>query len=120
MNIQKLTVPYGWQIDRVGNSCSICNHLRKPISATVRQTMQGHYPYYGPTRAMDFLDHYRLNGKYALIGEDGDHFLKYANRSMTQLVKGKFNVNNHAHVIQGTQKCSPEWFFFFFQHTLGL
>ena len=117
MNIQNLTVPHGWQINTVGNCCSICNHLREPISATVRQTMQGQYPYYGPTRPVDFLDHYRLNGKYALIGEDGDHFLKYAKWSMTQLVEGKFNVNNHAHVIQGTEKCSAEWFFFFFQHT---
>ena len=33
---------------------------------------------------------------------------------MTQLVRGKFNVNNHAHIISGTHQCSPEWFYIFF------
>jgi type I restriction enzyme S subunit len=77
--------------------------------------MQGPYPYYGPTGVQDNLDHYRLDGEYALIGEDGDHFLKWKERSMTLLVRGKFNVNNHAHVIKGS-KNRTAWFYYSFAH----
>ena len=51
-----------------------------------------------------------------MIGEDGDHFLKFDDWSMTQLVEGKFNVNNHAHLVRGTDVCRTEWFFHYFKH----
>jgi type I restriction enzyme S subunit len=117
MDILQLNAPSKWKVSTVGESYIICNQLREPISATVRESMKGEYPYYGPTQVVDYLDHYRLDGKYALIGEDGDHFLKYATRPMTQLATGKFNVNNHAHIIQNTEECSVEWFYYFFMHT---
>jgi type I restriction enzyme S subunit len=34
---------------------------------------------------------------------------------MTLLVSGKFNVNNHAHIIQGVENLT-EWFFYYFNH----
>lgn len=117
MNIQALEVPSGWKLSTVKKSFSIRNNLREPISATVRKGMQGEHPYYGPTQAVDYLDHYRIEGRCALIGEDGDHFLKYLDRSMTQLIDGKFNVNNHAHVVFAGENTTVDWFFYFFQHT---
>ena len=78
--------------------------------------MQGPYPYYGPTRAMDSLNEFRVDGTFALIGEDGDHFLKFEKWPMTQLVSGRFNVNNHAHIIEGTSLCLARWFSCFFRH----
>lgn len=117
MNLKKLKVPPGWTESTVGASCKICNRMRKPISTTERKIIQGEYPYYGPTGVLDFIDHYRVEGQFALIGEDGDHFLKYADRPMTLLVDGKFNVNNHAHIIKGTNQCTTEWFHIFFMHT---
>ena len=35
---------------------------------------------------------------------------------MTLLISGNFNVNNHAHVLKGTDSCATEWFFLFFLH----
>jgi type I restriction enzyme S subunit len=35
---------------------------------------------------------------------------------MTQLVHGKFNVNNHAHILQGINGCSNKWLYHFFRH----
>lgn len=100
----------------MGKEYTIENTLRDPISEDNRKDLQGIYPYYGPTRAVDFLDHYRIEGTYSLIGEDGDHFLKYRNQDMTQLVSGKFNVNNHAHLIRGQGTASTEWFYQFFRN----
>jgi type I restriction enzyme, S subunit len=105
-----------WRVLPVSEAVHIENQLRKPISAAERSTIQGKYPYFGPTGQLDFLNEYRLEGTYALIGEDGDHFLKQSIWSMTQLVNGRFNVNNHAHVIRGSAHCSTEWFFHYFRH----
>src|SRR6266567_3721998 len=106
----------GWNLDLVGNACRIRDELRFPISELDRRERKGLYPYYGPTGIVDYINTYRIDGFYALIGEDGDHFLKFAERPMTQIVYGKFNVNNHAHIIEGTDKCSAKWFFYYFMH----
>ena len=109
-------IPDGWQLDSVGNTLKIKNSLRKPISQTVRSTMQGPYPYYGPTKIQDYISEYEQDGTYALIGEDGDHFLKYSTMKQTQYISGKCTVNNHAHIIDSTDVCSSEWFYIYFQH----
>ena len=109
-------IPENWNISTIGESCSIENHLRQPISLEERKTIVGKYPYYGPTGILSYISKFKLEGKYVLIGEDGDRFLKYNSWSQTMIVTGKFNVNNHAHIIASTDKCSLEWFNYFFQH----
>lgn len=107
-------IPEEWEIYPVGKAFKICNNLRYPISEGIRQTIPGPYPYYGPTKVQDFINEYRVEGKYALIGEDGDHFLKWKELPMTLLVEGKFNVNNHAHLVQGNDISITEWFYYYF------
>lgn len=109
-------IPEGWREKQVAEVLDIDNTKRKPISAEERAKIPGRFPYYGPTQAQDWIDHYAYDGTYALIGEDGDHFLKYRTLSMTQLVHGKFNVNNHAHAIRGTDACEADWFYYYFQN----
>ena len=109
-------LPVSWRVATIGEVMRIENRLRKPINAAERAKIAGPYRYYGPTGVFDYISEYRLDGTYALIGEDGDHFLKYGTCSMTQLVHGRFNVNNHAHVLVGTPECSTEWFFHFYRH----
>lgn len=109
------SIPVDWQVKTVGESYEICNNLRFPISEEERSKMRGEYPYYGPTKIQDYIHEYRVDGKYVLIGEDGDHFLKWKDLPMTLMVQGKFNVNNHAHIIQGNENLT-EWFFYYFNH----
>lgn len=109
-------IPEEWDVYPVGKAFSICNNLRYPISEEVRRKMSGSYPYYGPTKIQDFINEYRVEGKFALIGEDGDHFLKWKELPMTLLVDGKFNVNNHAHLVQGNSSNITEWFYYYFNH----
>lgn len=108
--------PLDWISTTVGDACSIRNDLRLPISRGERATMDGRYPYYGPTGQLDAIADFRLDGQFALIGEDGDHFLDVEKKSQTLLVSGKFNVNNHAHVIESTELCGAEWFYNYFRH----
>ncbi|CNB44127.1 restriction endonuclease subunit S [Yersinia similis] len=109
-------VPSGWVFSYVGRVFSIKNNLRKPISEDVRAKNVGKYPYFGPTKIQGYIDSYEQDGSYALIGEDGDHFLKYENQSMTQLIDGRCTVNNHAHIIEGTSIATREWFYYYFMH----
>jgi type I restriction enzyme S subunit len=109
-------IPDGWKLDKVGNALAIRNNFRKPISQEVRSTMQGKYPYYGPTKIQDYIAGYEQDGIYALIGEDGDHFLKYSTMRQTQFISGKCTVNNHAHILESSDECDSEWFYTFFMH----
>ena len=108
-------IPEDWEVKPVEEAFDICNSLRLPISQDVRKTMTGEYPYYGPTSIQGFINEYRVDGEYALIGEDGDHFLKWRNTTMTLLVSGKFNVNNHAHIVKGSKNLTS-WFYYYFSH----
>lgn len=110
------SVPEGWAFNYVGKVFAIKNNLRKPINEDERAKNTGLYPYYGPTKIQGYIGSYEQDGSYALIGEDGDHFLKYELQSMTQLVDGKCTVNNHAHIIEGTKIASREWFYYYFMH----
>lgn len=109
-------LPDGWKTTTVGQSCSIRNTLRFPLSAADRAGMQGQYPYFGPTGQLDSIDHYRIDEPFALIGEDGDHFLKFRDRSMTIYFEGKANVNNHAHIVGDSEECLATWFYYCFMH----
>jgi type I restriction enzyme, S subunit len=110
------SIPDKWKITRVGECCSIRNDLRKPISVDERNLIQGVYPYYGPTGILDYINEFLVEGVFALIGEDGDHFLKPDEKQQSILAHGKFNVNNHAHLIESTKTCSAQWFSVFFKH----
>ena len=109
-------LPIDWNTVTVNQAMNIKNNFRIPISENERTKIQGKYPYYGPTKIQDYIDRYNLEGEHVLIGEDGDHFLKYKEKEMTLLIDGKFNVNNHAHILQGTNMCDTKWFYYSFQH----
>ncbi|MDM8521902.1 restriction endonuclease subunit S [Desulfococcaceae bacterium HSG8] len=110
-------IPSDWEVKLVGESFLICNNLRLPISEEIRKSMQGSYPYYGPTKIQDYINEYRVEGEYSLIGEDGDHFLKWKTMPMTLLVNGRFNVNNHAHLIKGRKnETITKWFYNYFKN----
>jgi type I restriction enzyme S subunit len=109
-------IPHSWEICAVGDAFEICNNLRYPINEELRKSIKGEYPYYGPTKIQDYINEYRVEGKFALIGEDGDHFLKWKELPMTILAEGKFNVNNHAHLLKGSSKSITEWFYYYYQH----
>jgi len=106
-------IPDNWSVEAIETAFDVCNHLRLPLSRAIREKIAGQYPYYGPTGVQGWINEYRVEGEYALIGEDGDHFLKWRSQPMTLLVRGRFNVNNHAHLVRGTKNLT-EWFYWVF------
>jgi len=118
MNLVSLTShrQKGWSISTIGDAGIVENNLRFPISEAERMKISGQFPYYGPTGVLAWINEARIDGEYMLIGEDGDHFLKFRNRHMTLLASGRFNVNNHAHLVRGGKNCVTKWLYYFFMH----
>ncbi len=85
----------------------IWDALRKPLSGQERDKMQKIYPYYGAAALMDYVDDYLFDGIYLLVGEDGT-VIDDRGFPVLQYVWGKFWVNNHAHVLTGTNGFSTE------------
>jgi type I restriction enzyme S subunit len=93
------TFPRNWETAQLGDLVEILDHLRIPVNRSERSERPGSYPYYGATGQVGWIDDYLFNGEYILLGEDGAPFLE-PYRPKAYLVRGKFWVNNHAHVLK--------------------
>ena len=66
---------------------------------------------------LTILINYRIKGILFIdCGEMAIISLNFQPEPMILLDSGSFNVNNHAHVVKGTNCCTAEWFFLFFLH----
>jgi type I restriction enzyme S subunit len=72
--------------------------IRVPVKEADRRL--GPYPYYGASGVVDHVDSYLFDGEYLLIAEDGEN-LRRRNTPVAFLARGKFWVNNHAHIVRG-------------------
>ncbi|MFA5300019.1 MAG: restriction endonuclease subunit S [Lutibacter sp.] len=99
---QSTTFPKGWKITTLREVADIFDSKRIPLSSSERSKRKGPYPYYGASDIVDWIDDYIFDGEYLLISEDGEN-LNTRNTSIAFIAKGKFWVNNHAHVLKGKE-----------------
>ena len=93
-------VPEHWDVARVKNEFHSLNHQRIPLSATERGAMSvRHYDYYGASGVIDKVEGYLFNDELLLIAEDGAN-LVLRNLPLAVIARGKFWVNNHAHILK--------------------
>ena len=73
---------------------------RVPVSKIERRGRAKIYDYYGASGVIDKIDGYLFDSPLLLIGEDGANLI---NRStpIAFMARGKYWVNNHAHVLDG-------------------
>ena len=73
---------------------------RIPVSKEERNGLAKKFDYYGASGVIDKIDNYLFDKPLLLIGEDGANLV---NRStpIAFIARGKYWVNNHAHVIDG-------------------
>ena len=92
-------VPVGWKVKKIGEVTENLDNYRKPIKSGDRNKIKGKYPYYGAAGIVDYINDYLFDGIYILFGEDGENLIS---RKVPQafIVKGKFWVNNHAHILR--------------------
>ena len=89
----------GWEKKTLGEISEFFDNKRIPLKSTDRQKRAGKYPYYGASGIIDYIDDYIFDGEYIILGEDGANIIDRSSR-LVFLAKGKFWVNNHAHVFQ--------------------
>lgn len=92
-------IPEHWTLKRIKNICDNLDYLREPISAEHRSRNNPIYDYYGASGVIDKIDYYNVDDEVLLIGEDGAN-LVMRNLPLVYKVKGKFWVNNHAHILK--------------------
>jgi type I restriction enzyme S subunit len=93
-------LPKRWEWIRFGDALLSRDEDRIPVSSDERQFRKGEYDYYGASGVIDKTDKYLFDKPLLLIGEDGANLI---NRStpIAFIARGKYWVNNHAHVLDG-------------------
>lgn len=100
-------IPKGWEVSDFGAVSTCYDKHRIPLSSREREKKKGLIPYYGATSVMDYVDEAIFDGVYLLLGEDGS-VLREDGTPFVQYIWGKSWVNNHAHVLQGSNGVSTE------------
>ena len=85
--------------------------FRKPVNTMGRQNLDKIYPYYGAQGIVDYIDGYLFDGEYILLAEDGNN-LSTLNEPIVTWAKGKFWVNNHAHVLKTNNLMNQKYLFY--------
>ncbi|BDG74065.1 restriction endonuclease subunit S [Roseomonas fluvialis] len=96
-------VPSGWAWFRFGDITVCRDGRRVPVSKEERSGRAKLYDYYGASGVIDRIDGYLFDQPLLLIGEDGANLI---NRStpIAFMARGRYWVNNHAHVIDGVSE----------------
>jgi type I restriction enzyme S subunit len=91
-------IPEDWTWTTLEEITKNYDGQRIPIKSDDRKKRKGIYPYYGASGIIDTIDDFLFDGEFLLIGEDGANLIMRSTPIAFQ-AKGKFWVNNHAHIL---------------------
>ena len=105
-------VPSGWEWCRFGCISINRDYERVPLSVSQRSNLAKIYDYYGASGVIDKVDKFLFDKDLLLIGEDGANLI---NRStpIAFIAKGKYWVNNHAHVLDFINATNMQYVMYF-------
>lgn len=86
-----------WEEKKLEEVVEFLDGQRKPLEAG--QRVPGKYPYYGASGIIDYVENYIFDEELILLSEDGANILD-RNYRVCFLAKGRYWVNNHAHVLR--------------------
>ncbi len=95
-----------WRERPLGDLTDNFDNIRVPVKEADRRA--GPYPYYGASGIVDYVDNYLFDGEHLLIAEDGEN-LRTRNTPVAFLARGKFWVNNHAHIVRGNREADTRF-----------
>jgi type I restriction enzyme S subunit len=95
-----------WPERTLGELTENFDGVRVPVKEADRRA--GPYPYYGASGVVDHVDAFLFDGEYLLIAEDGEN-LRTRNTPVAFMARGKFWVNNHAHIVRGNSEADTRF-----------
>ena len=93
-------LPEGWAWARLESALFNRDAERVPVSVADREKLDKLYDYYGASGVIDKVDSYLFDKPLLLVGEDGANLLTRS-KPIAFMARGKYWVNNHAHVLDG-------------------
>lgn len=102
-----------WTTSRFDELSINFDSRRKPVKVADRRP--GPYPYYGASGVVDHVDDYLFDGEYLLVAEDGEN-LRTRQTPIAFLARGRFWVNNHAHIVTGNDKADTCFLMYALRH----
>jgi type I restriction enzyme S subunit len=102
-------IPKHWEVKKLKYLSYCKNNQRIPIESSIRGQMKNpRYDYYGATGVIDKVDDFIFDEDLILIAEDGANLLM-RNIQLVYIAKGKYWVNNHAHIFKPRQNMNIEF-----------
>lgn len=97
-------LPKGWCFTNIEELLINRDGERRPVSSAIRSKQKNKiYDYYGAAGIIDKVDDYLFDERLLLVGEDGANLLSRS-KDNAFFANGKYWVNNHAHVLDATNK----------------
>ena len=93
-------IPSNWVWASFGDITISRDGERTPVSRAEREHRVKEYDYYGASGVIDKIDDYLFDKPLLLIGEDGANLVTRST-PIAFIARGKYWVNNHAHVLDG-------------------
>ena len=93
-------LPTSWVWVSLGDITISRDRERVPVSKAERKTRARVYDYYGASGVIDKIDGYLFDKPLLLLGEDGANLINRS-KPIAFIARGKYWVNNHAHVLDG-------------------
>lgn len=101
-------LPKGWEWCRFSQVTICRDGERIPVSSKDRSEREKIYDYYGASGVIDKIDNYIFEKPLLLIGEDGANLISRST-PIAFIAKGKYWVNNHAHVIDSIDEITLKY-----------
>ena len=93
-------IPGNWMWVRLGDVSYNKDGQRIPLKQADRDKQKNIYDYYGASGVIDQVEDYLFDKPLLLISEDGANLLART-KPIAFIARGKYWVNNHAHVLDG-------------------
>src|SRR5690554_12097 len=106
-------LPEGWTKNNFGTLVENFDGKRIPLSVNERDKRKGNVPYYGASGIIDYIDNFIFEGEFLLISEDGANLLMRT-YPIVFIARGKFWVNNHAHIVRAKSNLTSNQYLEYF------
>jgi type I restriction enzyme S subunit len=103
-------VPKVWEVKKLKYCLKLLDNRRRPLSGEERSHMSERaFDYYGASGIIDKVEDFIFDEDLILVAEDGANLLSRST-PLAFIARGKYWVNNHAHILKPLKQNSLGYF----------